>query len=410
MKSTVSSCLHFVEYAGKSARFLPEERSGQVWTQNRPQVHEIMILIEEQKHACLECIRGHRSSSCRHYGRPLLQVRTKGRPNTSTAEQKNHRIAVFAEEILPDIREADIKSKGCSNKSNPVIILKASAKHIIDFTSGEIIHPVGGVDCKLPKVSGPYISENSFINSGTCETGGIVKPKKGCNCCPNRASKADKSKIVNSYLKRQRDLQPKLQFINCSDEVSKGADQKAASGSCCSSGRAPALKHEVEVSDEGNRTQLFDVLKVPSCTVPGSCCCGDDCGCSGCMVHGNLELGLPKNDATNVNNEYIDYINLLILKDSPSMLFDNAESSNAQLRVLSGSHESIKGEDKAGGSSPGSIHKSSTSSSSDCVCLPGACDCTNCETHGIIDGLHLDDIFAAAFENGSSEGRVQIQN
>lgn len=58
-----------------------------------------MILIDGVKYACMECVRGHRSSSCKHHQRPLLQVRSKGRPVEYANGNPNHRVAVFAEEI-----------------------------------------------------------------------------------------------------------------------------------------------------------------------------------------------------------------------------------------------------------------------------------------------------------------------
>ncbi|KAJ2078963.1 copper-binding transcription factor [Coemansia sp. RSA 988] len=41
-----------------------------------------MILTNGQKYACIQCIRGHRASSCNHADRPLNLVRRKGRPPT----------------------------------------------------------------------------------------------------------------------------------------------------------------------------------------------------------------------------------------------------------------------------------------------------------------------------------------
>ncbi|KAJ2795985.1 copper-binding transcription factor, partial [Coemansia guatemalensis] len=41
-----------------------------------------MILTDGQKYACIQCIRGHRASSCNHTDRPLNLVRRKGRPPT----------------------------------------------------------------------------------------------------------------------------------------------------------------------------------------------------------------------------------------------------------------------------------------------------------------------------------------
>lgn len=368
-----------------------------------------MILIDEQKYSCLECIRGHRSSSCRHYGRPLLQVRTKGRPNTRTSGPKNHRIAVFAEKIESDPSLPHENGSKCT-KTNPVIILKASAKHIIDFTSGKILRPLeDSSESTLPKTTGPYVSEDSFVNSVTCETGGIVKPKKSCNCCPNRGGKVDRSQIVNSYLKRRRGQQPALKFIDYSDEIPKQCQERKESHSSGTAEKTSKTSSD-DLSLSGDQTQYFDVLKVPSCTIPGSCCCGDDCGCAGCMVHGNSGTAPSKVDNTNLNHEYVNYINLLIMKDSHNMMFSSVSSPEqlpGQLQHnLSDSHEDM------GKSSTFSITNEGGARDPDvvqCVCPPGACECPNCETHGIIDGLHLDDLFAATLDPSPQREQLQVK-
>ncbi|EJD52024.1 copper-fist-domain-containing protein, partial [Auricularia subglabra TFB-10046 SS5] len=38
--------------------------------------------IGDKKYACATCIKGHRSSSCAHTDRPLIEVKKKGRPVT----------------------------------------------------------------------------------------------------------------------------------------------------------------------------------------------------------------------------------------------------------------------------------------------------------------------------------------
>ncbi|EDO16806.1 hypothetical protein Kpol_1056p6 [Vanderwaltozyma polyspora DSM 70294] len=40
-----------------------------------------MIIYEDDKYACVSCIRGHRSTTCRHTNRMLVKVRTRGRPS-----------------------------------------------------------------------------------------------------------------------------------------------------------------------------------------------------------------------------------------------------------------------------------------------------------------------------------------
>ncbi|KAH9847001.1 hypothetical protein C2E23DRAFT_533156 [Lenzites betulinus] len=41
-----------------------------------------MVLVGEKKYACETCIKGHRSSSCKHTDRPLFEIKKKGRPVT----------------------------------------------------------------------------------------------------------------------------------------------------------------------------------------------------------------------------------------------------------------------------------------------------------------------------------------
>ncbi|KAJ3842352.1 hypothetical protein F5878DRAFT_607889 [Lentinula raphanica] len=41
-----------------------------------------MVLIESKKYACETCIKGHRSSACKHTGRALYEIKKKGRPVT----------------------------------------------------------------------------------------------------------------------------------------------------------------------------------------------------------------------------------------------------------------------------------------------------------------------------------------
>lgn len=41
-----------------------------------------MVLLKDKKYACETCIKGHRSSACKHTDRPLYEIKKKGRPVT----------------------------------------------------------------------------------------------------------------------------------------------------------------------------------------------------------------------------------------------------------------------------------------------------------------------------------------
>ncbi|KAK2460766.1 hypothetical protein APHAL10511_007236 [Amanita phalloides] len=56
--------------------FLPS--AGEVSSRSDP----TMVLISSKKYACETCIKGHRSSTCKHTDRPLYEIKKKGRPVT----------------------------------------------------------------------------------------------------------------------------------------------------------------------------------------------------------------------------------------------------------------------------------------------------------------------------------------
>lgn len=83
-----------------------------------------MILIENEKYACVQCIRGHRSTTCQHLDRPLVQVRSRGRPVSGPA----HRVAVIA----------DTSATPCGCSANEALILKATHKQVVTVEGGRL--------------------------------------------------------------------------------------------------------------------------------------------------------------------------------------------------------------------------------------------------------------------------------
>lgn len=239
-----------------------------------------MILVDDIKYSCMECIRGHRSSLCRHHMRALLQVRSKGRPNVHANGNKNHRIAVFAEEIA---QSPEPEGENC--KELPVIILKASNKQVIDLTNGQILGPYEEAAGDHPP--NPVIKSDSFVYTSTCCSKGATKTRHPCSC---NKSKVSKSKILKSYIKKMQDnpVQPKKSCCGLKKEEVPLSGTVPLSGNAeISLDFSPFLKqpnHGVASNGEGT---VFEVINVPSCSVPGSCCCSVECSCPNCMVHNN---------------------------------------------------------------------------------------------------------------------------
>ncbi|KAG7927479.1 hypothetical protein KL925_002850 [Ogataea polymorpha] len=103
-----------------------------------------MILVDGDKYACEQCIRGHRSSQCQHIKRHLVLVRSRGRPATDSSK----RIAIMGEQLLPaDPQHENHEHWGCPQSCNPensVIVLKANKRQVFNVSkkSLRLLDPV----------------------------------------------------------------------------------------------------------------------------------------------------------------------------------------------------------------------------------------------------------------------------
>lgn len=449
-----------------------------------------MILIDGIKFSCLECIRGHRSTLCRHHMRALLQVRSKGRPNVMSRSNKNHRIAVFAEQIADD---PDELPGNC--KDTPVVILKASDKHVIDVSNGQIVGPYAEYESGTP-----VISAESFVNSSPCCSQGVSKVRKSCSC---NQKKVLKHKILDSYLKKRQPGQ-------LSDLSGKrnGLLGKADRGSCCGSKTSiPKPKSCCDTKEEPGSTEIlaatpmenglhhhdlakngenknnkvgpngvaeagngiaangkpndrikfepqlynpvsfryeqpmaenidfasfaalekatnapgvnangsngslrdsstpstalgnivrsedevFEVINVESCSIPGSCRCSDDCSCPNCIVHNNAPA---KSDALRFLNNDAQYCSNLVLTLAGNKRFREDPLLPRDLLSYTAFLHQLIGEDNESGL------VSPQNEEEKCSCADDSCFCSNCEKHGIIEGYRLDDLFGSKIFKG----------
>lgn len=491
-----------------------------------------MILIDGNKYSCLECIRGHRSSLCRHHTRALLQVRSKGRPNfQDSPENRNHRIAVFAEKVADP---SDNSAKDCKNV--PVVILKTSDKHVIDISNGRIVGPYkdSAVSFQLSK---PLVK--AFVNSSSCCSKGASGIRKACQC---HKGKVSQSKILKSYINKkikQQELgvasccskkaplppilgsrtinscettkktlaQPAslktddrtdgsaIGYLNSSQYSALGLLLHQENTASASSTQIP-LARSISTLPASNfyvansKNDVFQVINVPNCSLPGTCSCSSDCACPNCMTHNNINtehqnmheleflssdsqfesnliltlrpqlrhdhgdqqhhnhnedsfsstqssLAFPTTINENAYNTPMDQSpTLQTYQNEPLYLPTNGSPAHLEPNFISPPNEVLSRtpgmqQQYSGGfplefdfynsilkqvvgntvdiDSPSS-HPSEEENSCNCACPDDDCGCKNCETHGIIDGYKLDDIFLSKIPLGefSTNGSYPI--
>lgn len=319
-----------------------------------------MILREDTKFSCVECIRGHRSSLCKHHERPLIQVRAKGRPNIQN--NPNYRIAIFAKKFDPI--------------DNGIKIIQSSIEYIIDFKTGEIIGPYTEIS-QIQRNPQIEINDKSFINTPLCCSNGF-KSKTSCGCKHTNPT----SKILKKYLKKNKN---QLQFINNNNEAKR-----------------ESLRDEINRSlrKKGSFKEV--------------CNCDDSCECETCIIHNGEANGFDL-------GKELDYA----IRDifDPPIVGADGTANDAATGVSSADTGTGTATSTGSGTDTTAAATTTTTTSGnlglddilhmlfpiqdklsneipaasptpdDCTCPESECKCTNCETHGIINGIKLDDLF-----------------
>ncbi|CCE64748.1 hypothetical protein TPHA_0I02450 [Tetrapisispora phaffii CBS 4417] len=104
-----------------------------------------MIIYQNDKYACVSCIRGHRSSTCKHTGRMLVKVRTRGRP-TSCKTRK----------VIMVDKDSEVK---VAKERNPENLLESSTS------------PDGSVDTQVGSAGNGVSSEVTLANDTDVDQG-----------------------------------------------------------------------------------------------------------------------------------------------------------------------------------------------------------------------------------------------
>ncbi|KAH3682958.1 hypothetical protein WICPIJ_006068 [Wickerhamomyces pijperi] len=300
-----------------------------------------MILVDGEKYACVQCIRGHRSSTCKHSHRPLVQVRSRGRP----ALNQSHRIAVTASElVLPrhqvtfqsdqsteqePVKDGKLVTKEkkscCSKKSEPKPELSVQESTV----------PASKSCCKSASRLKPVIrsccnhtSVKTQSNCPSCKSGNssvillraskkqFVEVKNGSldfvasrsetNGHENLDSRASDlelpSAISESHKRDQSHLNVSQLHVFKKVKVNRVSNEQIANSNSNNSGviknteysnmpfnlSLPKSFENFSPQNETHREgspfeQVYDMAIAAGCAE--ECHCGPDCSCPGCLVH-----------------------------------------------------------------------------------------------------------------------------
>lgn len=327
----------------------------------------------------------------------------------------NHRVAVISEAI--DKQNFNPRGKGDESEKK-VIVLRASLKQIIDLETGQIIGPYKGKEDERAKPPPPVIHSNSFVNTSSCCSNGIKKIKNDCGCSNKKNKNINRLKILRTYFEKHLKLSKDGATLASSD-INKGIKQAA---------------RDKFYESALNNKAFFNQLDISPCALPlpGSCSCNSSCSCEGCILHGNA----AENDFTKQLGTFLDMTSRKDKKTDASFVCPKASDAQQKDDIFPkegygypstnpADPESLKpfavkdfftdsDTNYSGETNSTSLNNNlyihqnlytsitpqpitnetvhNLSDENGCSCSDD-CDCYNCETHGIINGVRLDEFF-----------------
>ncbi|KAK7678034.1 hypothetical protein QCA50_018975 [Cerrena zonata] len=266
-----------------------------------------MVLVNGKKFSCESCIKGHRSSSCKHNDRPLFEVKKKGRPVSQcqqcrelrTAKKVHSKCICESKPVKPQVRQLTATAK------RYIALHPTLPNGLKDVFSdrGEqatIPNPRAGVDRLLNPCNCKDIWTCQCRSKGTTAADTMQHIPDGLEVLANAATLVAQDESNPSP---ETDNQPSPITVeptrSCcqSKTTSKRKDRSSRSPT-----PPPSTKHRgpslapIHISPTLNFTSIPSPLPTPNFpTIPplssvaalagSGCTCGFRCTCPGCVEH-----------------------------------------------------------------------------------------------------------------------------
>lgn len=245
-----------------------------------------MIIFDSEKYACASCIRGHRSSTCRHTDRMLVKVRSRGRHASMDIRKViivDTDSQITPEESSPSCGRCSSDSKNECEKMNrqPILFLRTKKTQRAILADGNLQIIVEN-DAKPPDGSGKphppfkYISEKDFLRMH------FVNEREPKTCgCGNNNNKKLKKEVQETGASFEMPLPPVAPLSSSADTDTTFPSHSVPHNHFNS-------KDPFELTTDPK--QMVELLTHKGLFLSTQCSCEEGhCVCANCLLHRNEE-------------------------------------------------------------------------------------------------------------------------
>lgn len=263
----------------------------------------MMIIYDGEKYACVSCIRGHRSSTCRHTNRMLVKVRNRGRH--ASLDIRKVIIVDTESQVTPDdgspscetCCESNGEGRECDKMNKqPILFLRTIKMQRAILVDGILQIIVDEKDSQLEgsgtdKPSFKYVSEKEFLRQNSIQmSGNNIRPS--CSCSGNESVRKTTDGLKTS---------PKIESgneISWKKPWSHGTTGKPLNGEDEDLSNSTALdgqlccknSNNLTIDAQANPNSMVELFTHRGIYLSTQCSCEDDnCICSNCLLHRNEE-------------------------------------------------------------------------------------------------------------------------
>ncbi|CAR30943.1 ZYRO0E06336p [Zygosaccharomyces rouxii] len=242
-----------------------------------------MIIFDSEKYACASCIRGHRSSTCRHTDRMLVKVRSRGRHASMDIRKViivETDSQVTPDESSPSCDKCYSDSKNECEKMNrqPILFLRTRKTQRAILADGNLqiivendAKPQDGSDKPHPPFK--YISEKDFLRMH------LVNEREPSSCGCGKNNKKSKEDITKVEPALETPLPPTAPLVPSADSA---FPMENVPQNDFNSKDPFALNADPK--------QMVELLTHKGLFLSTQCSCEEGhCVCANCLLHRNEE-------------------------------------------------------------------------------------------------------------------------